>query len=431
LKVLVIGSGGREHALVWKLAQSPLVEKIFCAPGNAGISQLATCIDIPATKTESLRRFAVESGIDLTVVGPEAALMAGIVDDFETHGLKIFGPSRHAAMIEGSKAYAKQLMLKYHIPTAPFLIFEDYRQACEHVKNAAVPLVIKADGLAAGKGAVVARTRDQALHALDAMMIKKEFGEAGAKIIVEDFMEGEEVSVLALTDGERILMLPPAQDHKAVFDNDEGPNTGGMGAYAPAPLATPELMETIRHRVLEPAIRAMALEGRRYRGVLYAGLMITADGPKVVEFNCRFGDPEAQVILPLLQADVAGILLHGAAGSLENIDLEISSKWAVGVVMASGGYPGIYATGKRINGLDKITDKEVMVFHAGTSLDSHGQVVSNGGRVLVITGVADSFTGARTKAYEALERISFDGAHYRNDIGAKALRHLPVEFSSK
>jgi phosphoribosylamine--glycine ligase len=256
------------------------------------------------------------------------------------------------------------------------------------------------------------------------MMVRKEFGEAGGKVVVEAFMEGEEVSVLALTDGERILMLPPAQDHKAVFDNDEGPNTGGMGAYAPALAATPELLGEIRRLILEPTIRALAREGRRFRGVLYAGLMITDEGPKVVEFNCRFGDPEAQAILPLVQSDLAEILWRIAASNLGNLELEISSQWAVSVVMASGGYPGIYATGKRINGLDKITDKEVMAFHAGTSLDGRGQVVTNGGRVLSITGIGDSFAAARTRAYEAVEKISFDDAHYRKDIGAKALRYL-------
>jgi len=426
VRVLVIGSGGREHALAWKLSQSPLVEKIFCAPGNAGIAQLATCIDISTANIEAIRRFAVENAIDLTVVGPEAALVAGIVDEFEAQGLKIFGPSRDAAMIEGSKTYAKQLMQKYHIPTANFLIFDDYHKACEHVKKAPVPLVIKTDGLAAGKGAVVARSRDEALLALERMMVKKEFGNTGAKVVVEEFMQGEEVSVLALSDGENLLILPPAQDHKAVFDNDEGPNTGGMGAYSPAPVATLELMQNIRRQILEPTIRALAHEGRRYRGVLYAGLMITQDGPKVVEFNCRFGDPEAQVILPLIESDLAEAMLRVAFGSLQDYELKVSSNWAVGVVMASGGYPGSYQTGKAINGLDKVADKDVMIFHAGTALDSQGRFVTNGGRVLVATGMGDSFTAARTRAYEAISKINFEGAHYRKDIGDKALRHLSV-----
>jgi len=426
VKILVIGSGGREHALVWKLSQSPLAGKIFCAPGNAGIAQLASCIDIPTTNIEALRKFAAENTIDLTIVGPEAALVVGIVDEFEAHGLKIFGPSRAASMIEGSKAYAKQLMQKYHIPTAKFLIFDDYQKACEHVKKAPVPIVIKADGLAAGKGAVVAGSRDEALLTLERMMVKKEFGNTGAKVVVEEFMPGEEVSILVLSDGENLLILPPAQDHKAVFDNDEGPNTGGMGAYSPAPVAKPELMKSIRQQILEPTIRALALEGRRYRGVLYAGLMVTADGPKVVEFNCRFGDPEAQVILPLVESDLAELMWLVASGSLEGHDLKIFSNWAVGVVMASGGYPGSYQTGKVINGLDKVADKDVMIFHAGTSLDSQGRLVTNGGRVLVATGIGSSFTVARTRAYEEIGKINFAGAHYRKDIGAKALRHLNI-----
>ena len=426
MKILVIGSGGREHALVWKLSQSPLAGKIFCAPGNAGIAQLASCIDIPTTNIEALRKFAAENTIDLTIVGPEAALVVGIVDEFEAHGLKIFGPSRAASMIEGSKAYAKQLMQKYHIPTAKFLIFDDYQKACEHVKKAPVPIVIKADGLAAGKGAVVAGSRDEALLTLERMMVKKEFGNTGAKVVVEEFMPGEEVSILVLSDGENLLILPPAQDHKAVFDNDEGPNTGGMGAYSPAPVAKPELMKSIRQQILEPTIRALALEGRRYRGVLYAGLMVTADGPKVVEFNCRFGDPEAQVILPLVESDLAELMWLVASGSLEGHDLKIFSNWAVGVVMASGGYPGSYQTGKVINGLDKVADKDVMIFHAGTSLDSQGRLVTNGGRVLVATGIGSSFTVARTRAYEEIGKINFAGAHYRKDIGAKALRHLNI-----
>jgi len=424
LNLLVVGSGGREQALVWKLAQSPRVAKIFCAPGNAGIASLATCVEISATNIEALRRFALEKAIDVTVVGPETALVAGIVDEFEAQGLKIFGPSRAASMIEGSKAYAKQLMQQYHIPTANFLIFDDFQAAYEHVKTAPVPIVVKADGLAAGKGAVVAHARSDALAALERMMVKKEFGEAGATVVVEDFMQGEEVSVLALTDGDNLLILPPAQDHKAVFDHDEGPNTGGMGAYAPAPIVTPEMMHNIRRHILEPTIHALAQEGRRYRGVLYAGLMITADGPKVVEFNCRFGDPETQVMLPLIESDLADALWQIVSGHLENDALKISSSWAVGVVMASAGYPGTCQTGKVIQGLDTVDDQEALIFHAGTARDAEGRWITSGGRVLAATGLGKSFTAARRQAYEAVHKIRFDGAHFRNDIGEKALRYL-------
>jgi phosphoribosylamine--glycine ligase len=424
LKLLVIGSGGREHALVWKLSQSPLVEKIFCAPGNAGIAQLASCLDISATNIEALKRFAVENVIDLTVVGPEAALVAGIVDEFEAHGLKIFGPSRLAAMIEGSKAYAKQLMKKYHIPTADFLIFEDIQKARACLNDAKLPAVIKADGLAAGKGVVVARSRQEALATLERMMAQKEFGKAGAKVVVEEFMQGEEVSILALTDGASLRVLPPAQDHKAIFEDDKGPNTGGMGAYSPAPVVKPDLMQDIRRQILEPTIQALASEGRPYRGVLYAGLMITVDGPKVVEFNCRFGDPETQAIVPLIESDLAEALWRVANGRLEGYELRISSRWAVGVVMASGGYPGKYENGKIVHGLDGAGSDDVMIFHAGTMLDSQRRILTNGGRVLAVTGIGDSFATARARAYRAVGKIAFDGAHFRKDIGARAQRHL-------
>ena len=428
----MVGGGGREHALVWKLAQSPLVEKIFCAPGNPGMAQLASCIDIPANHLLALRQFARDAEIDLTVVGPEAPLVAGIVDEFEAHDLAIFGPSRLAAMLEGSKAYAKHLMHKYRIPTADCIVFEKSEEACDYVKEVEPPVVIKADGLAAGKGAVVARSRREALAAIERMMVQREFGDAGANVVVEEFMQGEEVSVLALTDGINLQVLPPAQDHKPIFDNDEGPNTGGMGAYAPAPIVTAEMLENIRRQILEPIIQALAMEGRRYRGVLYAGLMITADGPKVVEFNCRFGDPEAQVIVPLIKSDLAEAMWRVAQGNLDDFNLEISQRWALGVVIASSGYPGAYQTGKVVHGLDKANAKDVIIFHAGTAVDpaqknsSVREVLTSGGRVLVATGLGDSFTGARTRAYGAVSKIAFDGAYYRKDIGAKALRHLSM-----
>lgn len=424
LRVLVVGSGGREHALVWKLAQSPLVQKIFCAPGNPGIAQLATCIDVAATHLSGLRQFAREAGIDLTVVGPEAPLVAGIVDEFEAHDLAIFGPSRVAAMLEGSKAFAKELMRKYHIPTADYQVFEKFEEARDCIKEARLPVVVKADGLAAGKGSVVVRSQPEALAAVERIMLQKEFGDAGNGIVVEEFMHGEEVSVLALTDGLNLLVLPPAQDHKQIFDNDEGPNTGGMGAYAPAPVVTSALLEDIRRRILEPAIHAMAMEGRRYRGVLYAGLMITADGPKVVEFNCRFGDPEAQVIVPLIRSDLAEAMWRVAQGDLDGFGLEVTERWALGVVIAASGYPGAYDTGKVVHGLERAAAGDTLIFHAGTALDQHGRVLTKGGRVLVATGLGDSFTAARAAAYQAVGKIAFDGAYYRKDIGVKALRHL-------
>lgn len=424
MRILVIGSGGREHALVWQLAQSPFVEKIYCAPGNPGIAQHAAGVDISATNLHALRRFAQEKQIDLTVVGPEAPLVAGIVDEFEAQGLVIFGPSQQAAQLEGSKAFAKALMQKHGVPTAEARIFDDYQNALDYVAQSDLPIVIKADGLAAGKGAVVARERDDALTAVRRMMHNHEFGDAGSRVLVEEFMPGEEVSVLCVTDGENLCVLPAAQDHKAVFDNDEGPNTGGMGAYAPTPFMSSELMSRIELEILRPVIAAIARENHLYRGVLYAGLMITPEGPKVVEFNCRFGDPEAQVIVPLIASDFADLLWCAARGRLKDHELRISPHAALTVVLASDGYPGRFEKGKIISGIERITEDGVLVFHAGTQRDSRGSIVTSGGRVLSITGVGDNFDNAREKAYRAVEKIQFEGIHYRRDIGAKALRYV-------
>ena len=424
MKILVLGGGGREHALVWKLAQSRLVEKIYCAPGNPGIAQIAACVDIPVTNVAALRRFAKEKQIALTIVGPEAPLVAGIVDGFETDGLPIFGPSQRAARLEGSKVFAKELMRKYLIPTAEAKIFANSQDAQAYIERAPAPFVIKADGLAAGKGVIIARSREAALTAVRRMMQAREFGDAGNRVVIEEFMEGQEVSVLCLTDGRNICVLPAAQDHKTVFDNDEGPNTGGMGAYAPAPFMTAELMTRVEREILRPTIAAMAKENAPYRGVLYAGLMMTKDGPKVVEFNCRFGDPETQAILPLIETDLAEAMWRVANGDLGKYQLKISPHWAVSVVLASGGYPGNFAKGKLINGLERIQDKDAMVFHAGTVLDHCGNFLTNGGRVLAVTGVADDFLAAREKAYCAVGKIQFDGMHYRRDIGMKAMRFL-------
>ena len=424
MKILVIGSGGREHALVWKLAQSPLVEKLYCAPGNPGIAQLAAGVDIAVTNVAALQRFAKEQQIDLTVVGPEAPLVAGIADEFEAEGLRIFGPSKQAAMIEGSKAFAKELMRKYRIPTAAAKIFTNAQEANAYLETAPIPIVIKADGLAAGKGAIVARTREEALAAVHRLMRAREFGDAGNQVVIEEFMEGQEVSVLCLTDGKNLCMLPAAQDHKAVFDNDEGPNTGGMGAYAPAPFMTAELMGRVEREILRPVIAAMATENRPYRGVLYAGLMITKDGPKVVEFNCRFGDPETQAILPLIESDLAEMLWYAANSNLNSCELKIAPRWALSVVLASGGYPGKFETGKLISGLERIDDDEVMVFHAGTALDHNGNYLTNGGRVLAVTGVAENFLAAHEKTYCVVGKIRFEGMHYRKDVGMKAMRYV-------
>jgi len=424
MKILVIGSGGREHALVWKLAQSPLVEKLYCAPGNPGIAQLAAGVDIAVTNVAALQRFAKEQQIDLTVVGPEAPLVAGIADEFEAEGLRIFGPSKQAAMIEGSKAFAKELMRKYRIPTAAAKIFTNAQEANAYLETAPIPIVIKADGLAAGKGAIVARTREEALAAVHRLMRAREFGDAGNQVVIEEFMEGQEVSVLCLTDGKNLCMLPAAQDHKAVFDNDEGPNTGGMGAYAPAPFMTAELMGRVEREILRPVIAAMATENRPYRGVLYAGLMLTHDGPKVVEFNCRFGDPETQAILPLIESDLAEMLWYAANSNLNSCELKIAPRWALSVVLASGGYPGKFETGKLISGLERIDDDEVMVFHAGTALDHNGNYLTNGGRVLAVTGVAENFLAAHEKTYCVVGKIRFEGMHYRKDVGMKAMRYV-------
>lgn len=424
LRVLVIGSGGREHALVWKLAQSPLVSKIFCAPGNAGIAQLASCVDISSTNVNALRHFAQEARIDLAVVGPEAALVAGIVDEFEARGLPIFGPSAQAAMIEGSKAFAKEFMRKYRIPTADYHIFSRPPDARLYAQKCPIPVVIKADGLAAGKGAIVARTRAEAIDAVARIMERKEFGDAGLRVVMEEFLEGEEVSVLCLTDGMNICILPAAQDHKAALDEDQGPNTGGMGAYAPAPAVDQATLQMVHRRILQPAIEGMALEHRPYRGVLYAGVMLTKDGPQVIEFNCRFGDPEAQAILPLLASDLAEAMWLVSRGDMSDYVLRVSPQWAMAVVMASAGYPGEYQTGKAISGFTHSDDPNVVVFHAGTARGPRGRLVTNGGRVLAVTGLGNTFQQARERAYYAVSKISFEGEHHRSDIGAKALRYV-------
>ncbi len=422
MRVLVVGSGGREHTLVWKIAQSPLAEKVFCAPGNGGIQELAECVNISASDVPALADFAEKQKIDLTVVGPEAPLAEGITDEFIRRGLRIFGPTKAAAQVEASKVFAKGTMVKYGIPTADFVVFDAAEKALRHIRKRPAPMVVKADGLAAGKGVIVCRTRDDAEEAVRRIMLEKEFGPCGNKVVIEDCLVGEEASLLAFTDGETVLPMDSAQDHKPVFDNDEGPNTGGMGAYSPAPVVTPEVYRRINNEILTPMIRGLAAEGIEYKGVLYAGLMITDDGPKVLEFNVRFGDPESQALLPRLKNDLVEVMNAVVDGRLSEIELKWNPKAAVCVVMASGGYPGPYEKGKTITGLDSVDDNSVVVFHAGTKRLEDGRIVTDGGRVLGVTGLGDTIGQAIERTYAAVEKIHFDGAHYRKDIGAKALR---------
>jgi len=424
MKILVVGGGGREHALVRKLKESPRVTEIFCAPGNAGIAAQAKCVGIPADAVGELVAFARSERIDLTVVGPEVPLVAGIVDEFGRQGLRVFGPTRAAARLEGSKSFAKDLMRKYGIPTAASESFTDIAAALNYLEQVPVPVVIKADGLAAGKGVVIAQSRPEAAAAVEMMLGRKVFGAAGSKVVIEEYLEGEEVSVLALTDGETVVPLVSAQDHKRIFDGDQGPNTGGMGAYSPAPVYTPELAAEVCRTILVPTVAAMASEGCLYRGVLYAGLMVTAAGPRVLEFNARFGDPETQVILPRLASDLVEIMEAVIDGALARAELCWQEESAVCVVMAAGGYPGDYEKGKVISGLAEAACLPgVSVLHAGTAM-ADNQVVTAGGRVLGVTALGGDIREAIDRAYAAAEKIRFDGAHYRRDIGHRALKRL-------
>jgi len=419
LRVLVVGGGGREHALVWKIKQSPKVEKIYCAPGNAGIAQLAECINIAAEDIEGLLKLALEKQIDLTVVGPEVPLTLGIVDKFQAHGLRIFGPTMQAAEIEGSKAFSKELMARYKIPTARYQVFTDSKEAEHYIEEIGVPCVVKADGLAAGKGVIICFTQEEAKAAVEEILVENKFGTAGNKVVIEEYLVGQEVSMLAFTDGKKVVPMVSAQDHKRVYDNDRGPNTGGMGAYSPAPIYTPEIHEIVIKDILEATVRAMAREGRPFQGVLYAGLMLTDTGPKVLEFNARFGDPETQVVLPRLKTDLIDIMEAVIEGNLADIEVEWFKEAAVCVVMAASGYPEKYEKGKVIAGLKDVPEG-ILVFHAGTKLDK-GNIVTNGGRVLGVTALGKDIKEAINKAYQGVGHISFDGAHYRKDIGAKAI----------
>ncbi len=428
MRVLVVGGGGREHALVWKIAQSRHVNQIYCAPGNAGISKLAECINIKPTDISGLANFAAAQKVDLTVIGPEAPLIAGIVDRFEARGLPAFGPATDPARIEGSKAFAKELMVRYGIPTADYELCSDANTAHETVARwfrrpevAERGLVVKADGLAAGKGVTVAGTEAEAHGAVDEMMVRKVYGAAGDRVIIEQRLIGEEVSIMAITDGDFIVPLPPSQDHKRVGDGDTGPNTGGMGAYSPVPIVPDDIAERARELVLKPAVAAIRDLGIPYKGVLYAGLIITDEGLKTLEFNCRFGDPETQAVLPLLESDLLEIMDASVNGRLDEVDVTCARGSSACVVAASGGYPGAYETGKLIQGLDRAAQAEgCLVFHAGTR-EANGQFLTDGGRVLGVTATGPDLRRAVSRAYAGMKQISFEGMHYRNDIAGRAL----------
>ena len=421
MKVLVIGGGGREHALVWKIAQSPLVGKLFCAPGNPGTALLAENVEIAVDDLPGLLAFAQREEIGLTVVGPELPLSLGLVDLFEEHGLQVFGARKNAAMIEASKAFSKDLMQKYQVPTAAYGVFTEVEPAVAFIDQTGIPIVIKADGLAAGKGVIIAQTREEAVAAVVDMLSGNAFGAAGSRVVVEEFLKGEEASFLAFTDGVRIIPLASAQDHKAIFDGDQGPNTGGMGAYSPAPVVTPAIHEKAMAEVMRRTVDGMAAEGRPYRGVLYAGLMIDGESVKTLEFNARFGDPECQPLLMRMKSDIVPVLLAVAAGSLEGVEIEWHDKAAVCVVLAAQGYPGDYQKGDAISGLEQAGElEELVVFHAGTRAEAAG-VVTNGGRVLGVTALGESVQEAIDRAYRGVALISWPGMQYRKDIGAKAL----------
>jgi phosphoribosylamine--glycine ligase len=417
LKVLVIGSGAREHTIVWKLGQSPRVAEIYVAPGNAGTSFIATNLNIRANDLEAMARSARESNIDLVVVGPEVPLASGIVDLFHSRDIPIFGPTKEATRIESSKVFAKELMQKYGIPTARSATFASFTEAKGYVKSMSSPIVVKADGLAAGKGAIVAGSAAEAIEALSDIMEKRIFSEAGNRVLIEECLSGKEVSLLAFTDGKAVVSMVPACDYKRVGDGDSGPNTGGMGSYSPPGFFGRDMISRVKDMILLPAVRAMANEGVPYQGVLYAGLMMTQDGPKVIEFNARFGDPETQALLPLLESDLAEVMLAVIEGRLDKAKIKWSKKACVGVVMASGGYPGSYKTGFPITGLNDV-DEDIMVFHAGTKM-ADGAVVTDGGRVLTVAARGRTIAEARERVYSNISRIHFEGCHYRKDIAAR------------
>ena len=420
--VLVIGNGGREHALAWKIAQSPKVEHIYISPGNAGAALEPTCEHLPiaADNIEALARFARERNIDLTVVGPEVPLVAGIVDRFRAEGLRIFGPTKAAAQLEGSKAFTKDFLARHRIPTAAYGTFTDVTSAIAYINKVGAPIVVKADGLAADKGVVIAQTTDEAIAAVKDMLEANTFGNAGARVVIEEFLDGEEASFIVMVDGKNILPLATSQDHKRVNDGDQGPNTGGMGAYSPAPVVTPAIHARVMREVIEPTVRGMAAEGHPYTGFLYAGLMIAPDGtPKVLEYNCRFGDPETQPILMRLKSDFVELLDAAIDGRLDRVSAEWDPRPALGVVMVAAGYPGDYPKGEPLTGIPADT-AECKVFHSGTAY-KNGIMVTHGGRVLCVTALGDTVSAAQRRAYETVRRIRWNSLHYRTDIGYRAI----------
>lgn len=421
MRILVIGGGGREHAICWALNKSEKVKELFCAPGNAGIAQIAECVPIAVSQFDELTRFAKEASIDLVFVGPDDPLADGIVDAFEAAGVPAFGPNKKAAEIEGSKIFMKNLLKKYNIPTAKYETFTDYESALAYLKQQQTPIVIKADGLAAGKGVTVAATMEEAEKALREAMVDKVFGDAGNQIVIEEFLEGQEMSILAFVDGEIVKPMVPAQDHKPIFDGDKGPNTGGMGTYTPLPHIEQSIIDEAITNIINPTAKAMVSEGRPFRGVLFAGLMITKDGPKTIEFNARMGDPETQVVLPRLKTDLVDVVLAAMNGRLGELEIEWSEEAAVCVVAASEGYPATYPKGRVITGIAEAEGQGALVFHAGTAMKD-GELVTSGGRVLGIVGRGRDIAEARARAYEAVSVIHFEGMQNRTDIAAKALR---------
>ncbi|MGQ9731113.1 MAG: phosphoribosylamine--glycine ligase [Candidatus Zipacnadales bacterium] len=421
MRILVVGSGGREHALVWKLAQSSRTHELFCAPGNAGIAQQARLVNIDTEDLDGLADFASNNKIDLTVIGPEKPLIRGIVDRFHARGLTIFGPTQAAAQLEGSKAFTNELLHRYVISKKRFQVFTDPTAAAAYVRDQGVPIVIKADGAALGKGVYVAQTIEEALRGIEECMVQKVHGKAGERIVIEEYLAGPEVSVKVITDGKEILPLPPSQDHKRIGEGDTGPNTGGMGCYSPVPMVDQALFTTIIDKLVKPTIQAMASEGMPYTGCLYAGVILTEAGPELLEYNCRFGDPETQVVLPRLEGDFAEALLAAAQGRLQDVALKWNDEACVCVVIASKGYPGSYAKGKPIRGVEAASEIEgVTVFHAGTAM-CDGVLCTNGGRVLGVTGRGPDLRSAVNRTYEAVSRIKFEGAYYRRDIAHRAL----------
>ena len=427
MKVLVVGSGGREHALAWKLSSSSLVTGLYAANGNAGIASVAKCVDISPENVTEVAKFAVKEKMDLVVVGPEVPLCLGIVDLLEHAGIKTFGPSAGAARLEGSKIFSKRLMRKYDIPTADFGDFTDFKEAVLFAKTFESGMWIKASGLAAGKGAIFAEDTKEAVTILKSLMQEAVFGEAGKSVVIEENLTGEETSVFAICDGETYKIFVPSQDHKRAFDGDNGPNTGGMGAYAPAPLVTPEILESIENKIIRPTIDGMASEGVPYKGLLYAGVMVSGDEVKTLEYNCRFGDPETQCVMPLIEGDLAEIMIACSDGKLDSVHVGSNPGFAMCVVMASGGYPGDYKKGSIIKGIEEADSLEgVKVFHAGTRFDGK-DIITSGGRVLGVTGWGKDFNQSRERAYNAVSKISFDGAFFRKDIGEKAKKYLHIK----